>query len=187
LRYKLDPYYSVKLNYTFGLANGDDADARNSERGFSYKSAILEQSAQIEYYFIRETRQRRSSAMYNRRGMINDYSMISLYGFTGLGSTFFWAKFKGTDRGDIDEIDESKLITLSVPVGIGAKMVVSDKWIAGVEIGSRWTATDFLDAYKQTESSKSNDLYYFTIFTVAYRIKTSRRGYPIFLDRYYLK
>ena len=49
----------------------------------------------------------------------------------------------------------------------------------GVEIGGRYTTTDYLDGYS-SQYSKSNDVYYFLNVTVTYKMKTGKNGLPSF-------
>ena len=191
VRYKIDQTYSVKFMSCFGLGKGSDEDSRNDHRGFSYKTTIIENSFQVEYYLISEEKKYRSAAMYNRRGMLNNYSTFSAYTFLGLGATMFFPNTDAVVRvnqnnGDVyDQIDGYGFIAVSVPLGLGVKYIIDDKWLAGAEVGYRWTTSDFLDGYKQLFNSKYNDVYYFMLFSVSYRLKTSRRGLPVFLDRGY--
>lgn len=62
--------------------------------------------------------------------------------------------------------------------GVGVKYVISQKWYVGAEFGVRWTTTDYLDGYT-SQFSKANDLYYFGNIHGIYRIKTSKRGFPV--------
>ncbi len=191
IRYKVDQVYSVKFFSCFGLGRGADSYSRNDHRGFSYRTTIIENSFQVEYYLISEEKKYRSAAMYNRRGMLNNYSTISAYAFLGVGTTMYFPKTDAYVRineqtGDIyDQIDGYGFIAMTVPLGLGAKYIIDDKWLVGAELGYRWTTSDFLDGYKQLFNSKYNDVYYFMLLSASYRLKTSRRGLPIFLDRGY--
>jgi hypothetical protein len=49
----------------------------------------------------------------------------------------------------------------------------------GLEVGGRYTFSDYLDGYT-SQYSKSNDVYYFLNLTVTYKPKMGRNGLPVF-------
>jgi len=123
----------------------------------------------------------RSAAVFNRRGMVNDYSLLGIYVFGGLGATMYWPDLKVEPR-EFDEYKTNLGITAAIPLGAGLKFILSDKWILGYEIGYRQSVTDFMDGIK-TPWSKRWDGYWISTLNLSYRIPTSRRGLPIFLDK----
>ena len=143
---------------------------------------LLELSGHFEYYLIQETKRYRSAAMYNRRGMLNNYSTISAYIFGGIGLTKYWTTLEREPR-PTDTFDDRNKFIPAFPLGVGLKYIISDKWIIGYEIGGRYTFCDYIDGFKPS-ASKHNDIYWISTFNLNYRIKTSRRGLPLFLDRY---
>jgi hypothetical protein len=66
-----------------------------------------------------------------------------------------------------------------IPGGFGATLIYSPNLNFGVEVGGRYTFTDFLDGYT-SQYSKANDVYYFLNFTVTYKLKTGPHGLPTF-------
>jgi len=182
-RYKIDPVYSLKVNTFLGFGHGDDADSRN-DRGRSYKTRLFELSAQGEFYFISEERRYRSEGMFNRRGMLNNYSSISAYGFLGLGMVFSKANvdYSTADPGPYDEI-KKKNVGAIIPFGIGLKYVIDDRWLINSELGYRLAFTDYIEGFTQVLDSKHNDIYYFLTLSLSYRLETSRRGIPSIIDR----
>ncbi len=183
-RYKLDPVYALKVNTILAWGNGTDADSRN-DRGRSYKTMLFEFSAQAEYYFIPEERRYRSAAMFNKRGMLNNYMSFNAYAFLGIGGVY--SRSNVTFTQDITPVDEIKNNNIGIvfPFGLGLKYIVDDRWLVNAELGYRYSVSDYIEGYKQTEDSKHKDVYYFLTFSVGYRLKTSRRGLPLFLDREY--
>lgn len=183
LRYRVDPLSSVKVSLIYGYSKtADYQGTRNEQRGFSSTTQLFEFGANYEFYFLPEQRRLRSAAMFNRRGMINDYSSLGAYVFTGLGATMFKPHLVLDETRPGDEYKKNIGVTMAVPIGIGLKYIISDKWVFGYEIGYRQTISDFLDGFK-SPSSKSPDVYWISTFNLSYRIATSRRGLPIFMDR----
>lgn len=187
-RYKINPHYSLRLNLGLGFGSGTDVGAKNETRGFSYKTTIFESTVLGEYYFLQEERHRQSAALYNRRGMINYYSTISAYAFLGTGPVFYFPKFMGVPRGEnIDKVTGYSKVGIAFPVGVGFKYLIDENWQFGAELGRRFTTTDFIDGYSNLLYSKHSDTYYFLILSLNFRIETSRKGLPIFLDKQYRK
>jgi hypothetical protein len=182
LRYRVTPRTSVKANFIYGYSKTSDFEgSRNEDRHFESVTQLFEFSGNYEFYLLPEFRVMRSAAMFNRRGMINDYSALGIYVFTGLGATFFWPDLKLPAERAGDKYKSNMGITGAVPVGAGFKLIISDKYMLGYEIGYRQSFTDFMDGVK-TPWSKRWDGYWISTINLIYRIPTSRRGIPIFLD-----
>ena len=178
-RYKIRENISVKMNFNYGFISGNDEGSKNNDRGFQFYSQIFEPSVQAEYSIISEEQKSRSSALFNKRGMINNYSQINLYLYAGIGAVKHWPKPNEVMIASLNYDPDYPTFGIVFPVGVGLKYVLSQNWSVGGEFGVRWTTTDFLDAYT-SQYSKANDLYYFGVINGIYRIKTNREGYPIF-------
>src|SRR4030042_3871614 len=88
VRYKIRNNMAVKANFIFGFLKGDDAGSKNNERNCAFTSKIFEPSAQFEFSIISEEQKYRTNAMFNKRGMINNYSHYNIYAFVGIGGVF---------------------------------------------------------------------------------------------------
>jgi opacity protein-like surface antigen len=175
-RYRIRNNMSVKANFIFGFLKGDDAGSKNNERNLAFTSKIFEPSAQFEFSIISEEQKYRTNAMFNKRGMINNYSHYNIYAFAGIGGVFGWPKPLKDLEGRYEPKTE---FGLAFPIGLGVKYVMSSNLSIGVEFGGRLTTEDFLDGYSHPKYSHANDVYYFAVFNAIYRLKTSRRGFPI--------
>jgi hypothetical protein len=183
LRYRVDAKSSVKASLIYGFSKTEDfAGSRNENRGFSSVTQLGELAANYEYYFLAEHRRHRSAAMFNRRGMINDYSSFGAYAFIGLGATLFKPDLVFSEPREGDTYKNNMSVTAAIPIGLGMKYIVSDKWVLGYELGFRQSFSDYLDGFKPP-SSKRNDVYWISSINLSYRIPTSRRGLPLFLDK----
>ncbi len=181
LRYRINPRTSVKASFIYGYSKTSDyAGSRNEARGFSSVTQLFEISGNYEYYVLPEFRILRSAAMFNRRGMINDYSMLGVYVFSGLGATIYKPELTVVPRAT-DKYKRNLGVTGAIPLGAGFKVIISDKWMFGYEIGYRQSFTDFMDGI-QTPWSKRWDGYWISSINLIYRMPTSRRGLPLFLD-----
>jgi hypothetical protein len=185
-RYKIRQNMAVKANFIYGFLKGDDNKGRNIERNCAFTSMIFEPSVQFEYSLISEEQKFRTTAMFNKRGMINNYSHYNLYAFAGVGGVFGWVNPK---KNLVKYTIDSTPMGFTFPIGLGFKYVMSANLSIGAEFGGRLTTTDWLDGYAPnkiypgTKYSKANDIYYFAVFNVIYRVKTSRRGLPMFGKR----
>jgi hypothetical protein len=175
-RYKIRYNMAVKANFIFGFLKGDDEGSKNNDRNLAFYAEIFEPSAQFEYSIISEEQKYRTNAMFNKRGMINNYSHYNFYAFAGVGGIFGWPK---PQKELVDKYDPGTEFGLAFPIGLGLKYVLSSNLSIGVEFGGRLTTTDWLDGYHREKFSKANDVYYFAVFNAIYRVKTSRRGFPI--------
>jgi len=182
VRYRLLPLYSLKINGTLAFGHGDDADSRNN-RGRAYRTMLAEFSAQGEYYFLAEERRYKSAAMFNKRGMVNNYMSFAGYGFVGLGGVYSRATvtYNGYDPGPYDRVKNNN-IGVIMPFGIGFKYIISDRLLINAELGYRYSFTDYIEGFSQIQDSKHKDVYYFLQVGVGYKINTNSRGIPKFLS-----
>lgn len=181
-RYKASTYFSVKANLYYGKGQATDEGSRN-DRGRSFNANFFEFSGQFEYYFLSEEPRHKSSAWFDKRGMVNNYSTLSSYLFIGVGATYSNVTHNtGTAIGRYDDYKSSNIAPV-IPLGLGVKYILDQKWAVEGELGYRWAINDYVEGYKQTQASKFNDIYYFLMFSVSYRLETSRRGLPAFMDR----
>ncbi len=184
IRYKIDPTFSLNWSLSYAKGGGRDEGSRN-ERGRSYNVRLYEFSGRFEYFFLKEDKQYRSAAMYNRRGMVNNFSTFAGYAFLGLGVTYSVSEHGDAIVYPFDEYRSGANVIPVIPYGLGVRYIFDEKTFLNGEFGYRWALTDYVDGYKQTEASKHTDLYYFFILSLHHRLKTTRRNIPAFLDRRY--
>jgi hypothetical protein len=183
-RYKIEHDKAIKLSVTFGWLNGTDKGSKNASRNYSFNSFISEQTLQFEYSFLAEDRRRYSFALFNRRGMMNNYSKINVYGFLGVGGLFCIPSFKGILVNPESEIvQKTSFYTGVIPAGIGLKLIYNNRYALGFEFGGRYVFSDVIDGLTSSYS-KAKDIYYFGVFNLVYRIKTDRKGRPIIFRRF---
>ncbi len=182
IRYKTQPRVSVKFNFLYGNIKGDDVGSKNEERALSFTGRIIEPSFRYEYYFIPEERRNRSNAIFNKRGMINNYSTMSAYVFGGLGGVIYNAELSGDlSTRTPEEYTNEGSFALSVPIGVGAKFFIDQHLIIGLEFSGHWTSTDYLDGFNSRfAANTSNDIFYVTGLEIIYRLQNDRRGRPSF-------
>lgn len=187
VRYKIFSFMAVKANLSLAYIDANDKNTPNEEArygGYSFRSVMGEATAQLEYYFLKEDRMLLSDAIYNRKGMVNDFFNIDAYVFAGAGGVLAFPTVYNSS-GQIITSDEwefnaaeMKNFGLTFPVGLGIKYRWDSRTSFGLEFGRRFTLTDNIDGYTSMYS-KSNDVYDFLVVSMVYRIATDRRGLPI--------
>ena len=182
-RYKIRENMSLKLNLMYGFLAGDDEGSKNSDRRFEFTSSIFEPSLQYEFSIISEEKRYSSSALFNKRGMVNNYSQINLYLYAGIGGVFFNPKVNDALANAPAYDPNHSKAGIVMPLGIGLKYVINQNWSVGGEFGIRLSTTDYMDGYSHPKFSKANDLYYFGFINGIYRIRTSKSGAPIIFGR----
>ncbi len=182
LRYKLTGNMAVKFNMIFGTVAGNDLNSRNDARNFAFHSTIFEPTLQFEYYIIPEARGYSSAALFTRRGMINNYTKFYAYIFGGVGGVFF--NPKPLDNFKTRFVDNFSKFGAAFPVGAGIKYSIDARWSLGLELGRRFTTTDYIDGYTSA-FSKHKDTYYFGILSAIYKVRTDRNGRPMLRNPYY--
>jgi hypothetical protein len=184
MRYKIEHDKALKFSVTFGWLSGSDNGSKLDYRNYSFNTYMSEQTLQFEYSFLAEDRRRYSFALFNRRGMMNNYSKINVYGFLGVGGLFCMPKFKGilVDP-EHETIQKTSFYAAVIPAGIGLKLIYNNRYAIGFEFGGRYVFSDVIDGLT-SKYSKAKDVYYFGVFNLVYRIKTDRKGWPIIFRRY---
>ncbi len=176
VRYKLAGDMAVKLNFAYGFLHGKDAGNLDA-REYVMSTTIFEPSLLFEYYLLPEGRSMSSAALFNRRGMVNNYSRFYIYLFGGAGGAYYNAKAKENIEFDPRFTAASGFVPV-FPAGAGVKYSIDAQWSIGFEYGRRFTLTDNLDGIT-TEFSQNNDIYDFAVFKAIYKVRTDRRGRPL--------
>ena len=149
-RYNLSEKWAVKGFIGYGQISGSDKNANTAlkkSRNLSFYTDIIEVSAQLEYNLIR------NSYRYTQTRKVIPYL------FAGIGVFNFNPKTKlngeivelmplGTEgQGTTTYNDRQKyaLTQVCIPLGIGFKKRVGRRVSVGLEIGTRYTYTNYLD------------------------------------------
>ena len=179
----------VSLDLAYMMYGGVDEEGSSHGRLYSFNSHAFQHVVRGEYYILGEGSSFGAAAIYNRRGMINDYNHLYLYGFAGVGGVLSKAKVKDLNNGGEEPLtnpgyDNNVHYTAVFPLGVGTKFAFDPRWSIGVEIGYSFTLSDYLDGYA-SDWSNYKDSYWLTSVKAIYKIRNLRNGRPIFrqLDR----
>ncbi|MFC2129440.1 hypothetical protein ACFLQX_01600, partial [Bacteroidota bacterium] len=172
---------AVQLDLGYIQLAGRDSDART--RDLSFVTNSFEPVVRVEYSIIGGGRTFGSTALFNRRGMVNDYNTLNLYAFAGAGGILTKAKVKDINGDEVvgnPSYDNNLHFGAVFPMGLGLKYQWDSDWAIGLEIGGRFSTSDLLDGYWNQTASQYKDRYILTNVKAIYKIRNDRRGVPQF-------
>ncbi len=167
MRYFPGNFLAFNAGLAMGWLSGSDQGGKNEHRGYSFSTVLLEPSARLEFYPIKDFR---IGSGVDRRGMVRNYSEFSAYIFTGAGAAFYhvFPNENLAARQKRDNISHG-LVTMVIPAGMGLKIGLSNNTDLGIEFGGRYAFNDFLDGFTN-DISTSNDVYYLTSVQMVFRL-----------------
>jgi hypothetical protein len=157
-RYKVSPKLAFKSMLSFARVSGNDAfshDVIRKNRNLNFRSPIIEVSVQAEYYLISET----NRSQYSPNGFkLTKRKKATLYLFGGIGLFYYnpqekladghWYTVKNYNvegQGLPGGPKQFSNYSIAIPMGMGLKKNLSNKWSIGTELGVRKTFTDYID------------------------------------------
>src|SRR5690554_3637227 len=156
-RYQVHERISVKLQMNFVRIGGADkfsSDPQRIARNLSFRTDIYEAMVTGEYSFW---------IMNN----VSKYSRTRIdfeaYAFTGFGALLYyphaqmdgkWYALRPLATEGVD--NKYSKATIAIPLGVGAHYTFDNKYRLGVEVGYRFTFTDYLDDVSSRYASPSD-------------------------------
>lgn len=149
-RYNMNSRLSARLNFLAGRIEGHDSFSSSEaalQRNLNFKSPINELSLQLEFNFF-------DYAIGNEKRKFSPYLFLGIAGFKfnpqGQLANGAWVALQplGTEGQGLEggaSKKKYKLIQLSIPFGVGAKVNLSKNIGISFEWGMRKTFTDYLD------------------------------------------
>lgn len=184
-RYYISSMISTAVDLNFIWLGGVD-DPSQRARLYYYNSLVFEPALRAEIILFGTNRGSGTTALFNRRGMINNYSDFHLFAFGGVGGAISKANVREQET-NLEVVNNPGYYNntnfgLVFPVGLGIKFSLDADWSFSAEIGARISLTDYLDGYS-SQYSEHNDFYYLTNFKAIYKLRTGRNGLPVFKRR----
>ena len=153
IRYNINDYVAARFNVYYGTVSGDDAVGTpgQQQRNLSFKSNILEFAIGGEFNIL-------GYQPYGLERVFSPYVFASI-GIVRYNPKAFidgrWVELQplGTEGQGLaayPDKDLYSLTALTVPFGVGAKYAINDRWNLGIEMGLRYTNTDYLDDISTT-------------------------------------
>lgn len=162
MRYWLDRRLILQTSLSFGYLWGDDSKTEEfyrNERNLHFRSVLWELQARLEYTLIEPKKGHR----YNLRKVRGrPGNKITLDAFIGVCGFYFNPKQKidgewyelqpiGTEGQNFSETREPySRVQVGIPLGFHLKYLVNSKWSIGLEVGPRYTFTDYIDDVSTT-------------------------------------
>lgn len=177
---------AVSLDLGYLMYGGSDPEDSSHGRVYSFNSHAFQHFARLEYFILGSGAGRGGGAIYNKRGMINNFNRLQLYIYAGAGGILCKSKVKdaeGNEPIDNPGYNNSLNYTAGFPMGGGIKISLDPRWSVGLELGYQFTLSDYLDGYSSPYSNY-NDSYYLTTLKAIFRIRNDRNGRPLF-NKYY--
>ena len=171
-------YISPKLAFRGSLlyANlrGDDANYPERDgRNFRFTTNLVELSAMIEWEPFGSNRYYADA-----QGELVMDRLISPYLFTGIGAGLVnldtdFSGYSGNSQNILDGIREDDQLgnsttILAIPVGLGVKFDISQRFTLAVEAGARFSFSDYIDGIAAA-GGEGNDLYFTSGLIFYYR------------------
>jgi hypothetical protein len=184
LRFRLIEEANIRLSLSGANLRATDRRGDNINRGYNARTIIFEPALLGEFYFIKNSAE--NSYLFSRgRGsaMRNFLSSLDFYTFTGFGMAICNVQ---ADESFYDKPEFSRtgsIIAPVIPVGLGATMIYSPDFNFGLELGGRYSFSDYIDGYSNPQFSKARDVYYFLNFTFTYKMSTAQNGVPVFINK----
>jgi len=162
-KWNKSPRHSWRFSYTQSKITADDkksSEPARQTRGYNFENSIKEFSAGLEFDFF-------------DFNLHDSKPKITPYVFSGLSYVRYDGLYFVNGSTKIDATQSA----LAIPMTVGVKAKLIDKFILGLEVGARYSFKDDLDGSNPSNSKydnlkfgniNSNDWFVFTGFTLTY-------------------
>jgi hypothetical protein len=151
VRMNFNRHIAIKGNVYLGSISGADSNANDDvtrNRNLHFRSRIIDVGAQVEFNFL------------SGYEVLRSRNKTAFYSFIGLNVVRFdpeaqdnsgeWVRLQplnteGQGTVAYNDIRQYSLAQLVIPLGLGIKHNIRDRWTLGFEVGPRITFTDYLD------------------------------------------
>lgn len=171
-RYRVHDDLSLRLSLTAGILKASDSDGSNERRAIESTITIIEPAFLGEFYFIKNKAE--NSYLYSRgknSGIKKLIQIMDFYAFTGIGALNY--SVNGNKNLEAEGYKKGGF-TGVIPAGFGMSVIYTNDISLGLEIGGRYSFSDYLEGYSSQYSS-SKDVYYFLNFCFTYKLKTATK------------
>jgi hypothetical protein len=139
-------YLTLRAGLSYGRIAG--ADSTNTDtlllrRNLSFRSPILEAQLGAEFNFLDLDEKRITPYVFGSVALFSFYPTTK----DAAGNTVKLRSLstEGQGMAEYPTRKQYNLRQISIPFGAGVKLLLTDNWIAGFEVGFRKTFTDYLD------------------------------------------
>ena len=187
-RFMISQNVAIALDLGYYMYGGKDEEGSSHGRYYSFNSHAFVHGVRGELYVLGTARPALSGAVYNRRGMINNYNTLFLYLYGGVSGVLSKSTIKDLNNDGEEPINNpgyynNAVYSVVFPVGAGIKFNFDPRWSMGLEMGYNFSLSDKLDGYA-SEYSNYNDSYYTISVKAIYKIRNDKNGRPVFQKLY---
>lgn len=173
MRFRISRTVNARLSFTYAMLHSTDTRGSNEGRKMESTTNLFEPALIGEYYFVKNKYE--SSYLFLKgKGVQALLRSLDFYVFTGMGGITY--NVKGNEK-LISYGMKSSGVSAVIPFGLGATLIYTPNLNFGLELGGRYTFTDYLDGYT-SQFSKARDVYYVLNLTITYKLKSGARGLP---------
>lgn len=161
-RFYINPYLAIRGDLGYGRLNGNDAlttEPFRQNRNLHFRSPVVELSGRIEFYPLREY----FGHLYRTNGVIGKkVNHWSPYIFVGIGGAWFNPKAQYAGKWEAlkplqtENVDYKRIMGI-LPFGVGVKYGISNQMSIGLEMGLRYTTSDYIDDVSTVYVDKSSE------------------------------
>ena len=180
-RYHLNERWALRAGIASGSLSGKDANyADRTARGFKTFSPVTDLSVAFEWDFFGKKHLliKGDDTSDSQDKPKNHFSVYLLAGI-GLAFTNPKPDFTGTSQTQSyfvqgaaqDKITSYSNTNFIVPIGIGARYEINQRWVLGAEAIVRVAFTDYLDGISRGGNPNKNDKYKVSGITLSYRFR----------------
>ncbi len=179
----ISPAISARININRGSLYGNEGLYETPEyrkqRNFKFTTNVTEISVQALYSFLHQKNFRLSPYVFGGGG----FSILNVSrDYSGLDTEVFGAESEVQQGLAIDIATTPTRLTPVIPVGVGARYNISNRFSAIVETSYRLGFTDYLDGFSKSVNPNKNDHYFSHSAGLVYSFKSKKEkmlGCPV--------
>jgi hypothetical protein len=187
-RFFIKQKFAVAVDLAYAMFGGEDDPESSHGRYYSFNSQAFVHGVRAEYYILGMAGPSFSGAVYNKKGMVDNYNKLYVYLYGGVSGILSKATIKDLDNDGEEPINDpdynnNMVYSAVFPVGAGMKFSIDPRWSVGFELGYAFCMSDELDGYA-SELSEYPDSYYTLSVKGIYKIRNDKNGRPVFKKLY---
>lgn len=176
----LSHVFSVRANISYGRLVGNESLYSHPEyrqqRNFKFSTPVWELGASIVYNVfgtnLRPSERPRLTP-YITAGVSLAFLNIKR-DWSGVNTSYFGESSTVITGLATDTTHRTPSVLPVVPIGVGLRYSINDRWAATVETSYRITVTDYLDGFSDAANSGQKDYYHSTSIGIVYRFIGSK-------------
>jgi OmpA-OmpF porin, OOP family len=175
-RKHINSNFALRGNLLFGKMSGKDANiTRLKSRGYTFSSSMNELSIVGEYDILGHKRY--SDGKFSKK--VSPYLFGGIGALMGVKPTTFYNETVNKAQASLisqDKAQATKSTFIAVPVGVGVKFDLSEQWGLNLELGKRYTFSDYVDRISKSGNPNKKDTYIYAGALLAYRFGLPKVG-----------